>query len=122
MMKLFMLVDVVWKKEVLMKNNETLSEEINRIENAVLTVDKLKSISVEQKEVEKKHGEELLKKALSVRKIITDKHGESIPENDVRGNMKCPLCNDGNRTYGISSWNGHIHSVCSTEDCIQWCE
>lgn len=39
------------------------------------------------------------------------------------GSIDCPVC-DGAETlqYSRSSYNGHIHARCSTDDCVSWME
>lgn len=38
------------------------------------------------------------------------------------GKMKCPICNSGELSYSRSTYNGHVHARCSTNDCVWWME
>lgn len=55
-----------------------------------------------------------------IRKAIRVKHPEG--KEFVEGTMECPICGK-KRWYMISDhYNGHIHSKCETENCINWME
>ncbi len=46
-----------------------------------------------------------------------EKHrGQSCTET-----VECPACK-GSLRLSISSYNGHVHGHCSTEDCVSWME
>ena len=48
---------------------------------------------------------------------ILNKEGE---RRSVKGNIPCPLCEDGTVEYSIASLNGHIRARCSTKDCVRF--
>lgn len=43
-----------------------------------------------------------------------------VSQPDVTGEMECTACKSGKLQYRISSYNGHISAVCSTEDCARF--
>jgi hypothetical protein len=36
--------------------------------------------------------------------------------------MKCPICRTGELKYSRSTYNGHVHAICSTDGCVAWME
>lgn len=59
---------------------------------------------------------------LKVRQVITDKHGVERPAETINGTLDCPICNEGEVIYSISSHNGHISGQCDTANCVNWME
>lgn len=44
-----------------------------------------------------------------------------MPEPNVVGSMDCHVCKKKKALrYSISSYNGHIHAQCSTNDCVRF--
>jgi len=48
---------------------------------------------------------------------VKEKHGSEKPEQDIQGEMPCPLCGKGKLRYSISSYNGHVWAAC-TNKCV----
>ena len=40
----------------------------------------------------------------------------------VAGKLACPVCSDGELSYSVSGYNGHIHAACSKAGCVRWME
>lgn len=59
---------------------------------------------------------------LKVRQVITDKHGVERPAQTINGTLDCPICEEGEVIYSISSHNGHISGQCDTANCVTWME
>lgn len=38
------------------------------------------------------------------------------------GSILCPVCGSGTLRFTRSSYNGHIHAACSSQDCVSWME
>lgn len=43
------------------------------------------------------------------------------PKHDRLGVIECPACK-GRLTLSQSSYNGHVHAHCATENCVSWME
>ncbi|QHH99207.1 hypothetical protein [Acinetobacter dispersus] len=56
------------------------------------------------------------------REAITDKHGAQKPTQNIQDSIDCPICKTGELNYRISSYNGHIHAKCTTDECVCWME
>lgn len=39
-----------------------------------------------------------------------------------RGEVPCSRCKTGRLRYSVASYNGHMHGVCTTPDCVRWME
>jgi len=64
---------------------------------------------------------DMMDKIRICRKAIREKHPKG--NEFVEGVIDCPICITGKRWFMISDhYNGHIHSSCTTENCIKWCE
>jgi hypothetical protein len=67
----------------------------------------------------------------TARGAIIDKHGETVPEKEIIGEIDpCPVCKKGVLKYIISNENGHIWGMCFPKDgsdgsdgnCVKWIE
>lgn len=47
-------------------------------------------------------------------------YDEDGPKNFVSGSgkMECPICKTGTRVYSRAAYNGHVHTKCTTTDCV----
>ena len=59
---------------------------------------------------------------LKARKAITDQHGTEVPKQFIQGEIRCPVCNQGQLIYRISPRNGHIAAQCDSGNCVYWME
>jgi hypothetical protein len=51
--------------------------------------------------------------------------GVTVIAKDVKskaGSFACPICKTGTLRYTVSGYNGHVHAMCSTADCVSWME
>jgi len=62
---------------------------------------------------------ERMKHVNSSIKAIHEKHGSGKPESQIFDSIECPQCK-GVLEYTVSSYNGHIHGRCKTDDCLSW--
>lgn len=61
-------------------------------------------------------------KVIKARQAITDAHGSGVPKQTIQGEIRCPVCNQGQLIYRISSHNGHISAQCDSGNCVYWME
>lgn len=59
---------------------------------------------------------------IKARQAITDIHGTAVPKESIQGEIRCPVCSQGQLIYRISSHNGHIHAQCDSGNCVYWME
>ena len=62
--------------------------------------------------------EKYLNRTFKVREKIVEHSGG---KKGASGSIDCPLC-DGKVNYAIAENNGHIHAVCTGDNCVSWME
>lgn len=62
---------------------------------------------------------EMLEKAFAAVRADGDKRGYGKGHGG-QGAVKCPCCADGELSYSVSGYNGHVHGRCSTAGCVRW--
>jgi hypothetical protein len=55
--------------------------------------------------------------------IIEDITARKSLYRDIKGEVKCPICEEGQIVYTYAgAYNKHISAKCSTTDCVNWIE
>jgi hypothetical protein len=69
-------------------------------------------------------AEKSIRRIMVVRPAILNHVGvkeSGKPVNDLAGKMPCPVCSK-TLHYSVSSYNGHIHARCESDDCVSFME
>ena len=65
--------------------------------------------------------EAYMKKAMTAIKVASAWRVKPKPAADRAEVVTCPVC-DGRLHLSQSSYNGHVHGKCETDDCVSWME
>jgi len=108
----------LWANELLTKENKKL----NKLKDDAWTDWIEEQLNKEISQEEKELMDQMMKKVMTVRNAIREKHPEG--NEFVQDTITCPLCG-GLVSFMISDhYNGHIHAVCSNyaDGCVKWME
>lgn len=74
-----------------------------------------------QVQADREESEACLKKTFAAIAVASKWRVKPKPASDRREVVECPVCK-GRLHLSQSSYNGHVHGKCETENCVSWME
>lgn len=72
-------------------------------------------------QAEREEAERHLQKTMAAIKVAGEWRVKPKPATDRHEVVECPVCK-GRLHLSQSSYNGHVHGQCETDDCVRWME
>ena len=99
----------------------TVRQEIDRRGEQMVPCAHFQEPTQEEVAADRKESDAYLERTLAAIKVASAWRVKPKPPEDRFDVLECPVCK-GRLHVSQSSYNGHIHGKCETQDCVSWME